>query len=135
MDYGKLSKKELISLCEERNLSFSSSWTKEKLEEVLISNDNKQESTNVTINDNGVGKAGAIFNIVFGVLSAILLFWTILFLIGGICSTVSNVRFYKGKNNKVMAGVLGLIFSGIIGGILVLVSNSNGSIQVKEEGE
>ena len=40
-----------------------------------------------------------------------------------ICTIVSNVKFMRGKDNKLMAGVLGLFFSGIIGGILVLVSN------------
>jgi len=42
--------------------------------------------------------------------------------IGCVCAIIINAQFLSGKANKVAAGVLGLLFSGILGGILVLVS-------------
>ena len=162
MDYGKLNKQELVRICEERKLSFSSSWTKEKLENALIDYDNKVEKTqNVTIsdakvNDNQLGKAGATINIVFNSIEiALTLMYTIgyiivpaiiigtqflmfisilmlpiliiitLFLIPTICSLVSNVRYIKGKDNKIMAGVLGLLSASLIGSILVFCGKDN----------
>ncbi len=146
MDYSKFTKKELIELCEEREISFSSSWVKSQLEEVLIDFDNKlkekeekkqqeqqlssQNDQNQQVVENTLGKAGAIVNIVFG--SIALIPWIFLsffifgipFLVLDICSIVSNVRHKNGKQNKVMAGVLGLISSGLIGGVLVLIGNN-----------
>lgn len=52
MDYGKLSKKELIQECELRNLSFSSSWTKERLENALIEYDNNNNERQTNTNRN-----------------------------------------------------------------------------------
>lgn len=75
--------------------------------------------------ENGIGKAGAILSIIGSVIVILFLWWTIIFLIGGISSLISSINHVRGKHNKVMAGVLALIFSGIIGGILILVGNNN----------
>lgn len=56
----------------------------------------------------------AIYFIIF---YAILVF---VFFIGPIISIVVNSRYIKGKNNKVSAGVWGILLGGIIGGILTL---------------
>jgi len=89
MDYSKLTKKELIEECKENNLNFSSNMTKIELETLLINNKTNEDSQNIitddqelnTYNDttqvkagnppDGVGKAGAIINIIVGVLSII----------------------------------------------------------------
>ena len=154
MDYGKLSKQELIELCEESNIHYSSNITKAELERHLINNnvksdDYKQDDSNETptweqdeeeytsyeeenqsyLTNDSVGKAGAVLNIIGSLFFVILGFVFILFfvisipmLIGSIFSIICNIQFLSGKDNKVEAGVLGLLFSGLLGGILVLVS-------------
>ncbi len=137
MDYDKLTKEELISICKEKNISFSSLMEKEKIIDILIQYDLNNKNTNIKNDDSqnnkidSVGRAGAIINILFA--SFGLIIWIFLsifiigipFLVGGICTIVSNIRFKNGKDNKVMAGVLGIIFAGFIGGILVLISDKN----------
>lgn len=91
---------------------------------------------------NGIGQAGGILNIVFSSLGIVFLAYTIILimsipapygggfilfllfvaLIGQIASLVFNILFLKNYKFKVAAGVLGLIFSGLLGGIFVLVS-------------
>lgn len=93
---------------------------------LCITQDNKvinKESTYIT--SNKIGEAGAILNIVFASILSILLIWTIIFPILGFCTIVSNLRYKNGKDNKIMAGVLGILFAGLIGGIMVLLGNSN----------
>lgn len=41
-------------------------------------------------------------------------------IVGLIISIITNTRYLKGKNNKVSAGVWGILFGGFIGGILTL---------------
>ncbi|NQX83379.1 MAG: hypothetical protein HRS50_01530 [Mycoplasmataceae bacterium] len=130
MDYKNFKKEELLDLLEKKEIFFNRSWSKEKLITTLNKNDNKkiekEKITNITTLD--FGEAGAIVNIVFAAVG--IPFWVILslvfigipFLVGAICSIIFNVRFKNGKGNKMTAGVLGLIFSGVIGGVLVLVS-------------
>jgi|GEM_PF-3122797 len=82
MDYSKLTKEELIKLCEKNNLNFSSNMAKIELEKILIANannnfkninENKKDSHKYSNNNevkkikkpDGVGSAGAILNIVF----------------------------------------------------------------------
>lgn len=142
MDYGKLNKEELILLCKERGLEFSSSWDREKLEDLLINSKLRSKSKS-GVKREGLAKAGAIVNIVLSIISLVFGAWffiefiimlmigffaliwlliSIALIIGAIFSIVSNVQYMNGADNKIMAGVLGLIFSGIIGGILVLIS-------------
>ncbi len=78
MDYSKFTKEELIEICKLKELSFSSSLTREELEKILIDNDNlgkKSKDKIITQTDN-LGKVGALINIIFG--SITLVFWEIL---------------------------------------------------------
>ncbi len=143
-DIEKLSKDSLKSLLDAKGIKYSDSWKKETFVDLVeqyyseenseiipIQNNEIQNTNNENVNKiDGVGNAGAILNIVFasiGLFFYIPLSFMIIgipFAVGAICTIVSNVRFRKGKNNKIAAGVLGLFFSGIIGGILVLVSKN-----------
>ncbi len=60
MDYGKLSKETLIVLCEERGLPYSSSWSKAKLEDLLINSqlEEKKAATTAKTNVKTTGATG-----------------------------------------------------------------------------
>jgi len=90
VDYGKLNKEELIQICEENNLHYSSNMSKEDLERHIINNNIKtnnyeEDSFNKTSiskqneyeadystydnyetseKNDGIGKTGAILNII-----------------------------------------------------------------------
>ena len=163
MDYSKLKKKELIELCKENDLHFSSNMTKLELEKILIKHKNdklnneffNEDLKPINVKNNaspphGIGKAGAILNIIFSIIG---LSWIIILLIlipqikerhseeivnlwaqtSRVVSSLTlfflilslgfNIAYLKNGTNKIAAGIFGLIFCLILGGILVLVSN------------
>lgn len=81
-------------------------------------NDNKIEHEDL-------GKAGAIINIIGAILLLIIFLWSIFLIpliVFSVWAIISNSNYLGGKNNKISAGVTGLLFSCILGGIFVLVS-------------
>ncbi len=125
MDYGKLGKEELISLCEERNIPCTSSWTKMQLEELIIKNDLAKKDIKQI---NTIGKVGAYYTIVIcSMLLPILIIFSIIligipFLVFDFVTLTLNILFLNGKVSKLLAGIFGVFFAGLIGGILVVVS-------------
>ena len=66
------------------------------------------------------GKIGAWWNIIFAGIFSIF----IITLLGTIPTIIFNIKYLDGKiSNKTAAGVLGLFFGGLIGGLLVLISD------------
>ncbi len=150
MDYGKLTKAQLVELCEERGISFSSTWTKDKLIDTLISNESsnapvqKNKTKEVQENDDSTFKfdnGGALINIILGsVLLVAFLALTILFFflfefiyyfvsvafliltIGAIWSIISNVNFRRYGTMKKAAAATGLLYGLIIGGVMLYIS-------------
>ncbi|BDV02555.1 MAG: hypothetical protein HPAVJP_4440 [Candidatus Hepatoplasma vulgare] len=83
------------------------------------------KKTKNKIEHEALGKAGAIINIIGSFFLTILFLFSIFLIpliIFSIWTIFSNVNYLNGKENKVAAGVLGLIFGFILGGIFVLVS-------------
>ncbi len=120
----------LKSMLREKGVFYNDSWSKETLVDLVERNQNVSKSINNGEVD-GIGKVGAILNIVFASFALVFSVFLIIFLIGiplvigEICAIVWNVKFLKTGNSKTTAGVLGLIFGGLIGGILVLVYDKN----------
>lgn len=118
-------------------------FSNELLEPVINSEEeNFKDNKKETINNkpNTIGVIGAILNIIANSLSLVyLIFLMVLSIIAAVPITsiiiivfiilipfitfVSNIRFLKGKSNKIFPGIMGLITFSILGGILVLVSD------------
>ncbi len=131
MDYGKLKKDELISLCNERSIPHTSSWEKTKIEEILIENDLVNQKKQKQQSQNDIGRTGAIISVVL--CSSTTFFWIMLsiiiigipFLLLNLAAIITNILYIEGKVNKYVAGIFGIFFAGIVGGSLVLAGKRN----------
>ncbi|NOQ50496.1 MAG: hypothetical protein GQ557_02365 [Mycoplasmataceae bacterium] len=102
----------------------------EIIKETFVSSGESDESDEKETQPDNIGRAGAIVNIVFGAL--MLPLWILLsiviigipFLVLDVYSIMTNVKYKNGDGieHKTAAAVTGLISSGFIGGILVLVA-------------
>ncbi len=153
-ELNKLTKEELKKILSEREIEFKNSFKKEELIELVFDSNEefeeitKEEINEVTIDENienfnqnnendfydnnkvdngpnSVGKAGAILTIIGASFTTIFTLPTIIFPIFGIWTIISSLSFWKTGEDKVKAGILGLFFAGLIGGILILVSEKN----------
>ena len=100
-----------------RKIEFQEEWLRDDVIKLLKNLDEHKEQNNKQNEElTELARAGAILNIVMG--SIFIPFWILLsffligipFLIGDIFSIVSNVKFKNEKDNKIMAGVLAIIF-------------------------
>lgn len=98
------------------------------------------EENKVKIKPNGLGIAGAILSIIGSSFFLLMfLIFGISLLIGGfpllgilfllifgvnVLNIIVSGMFLVDYNKKILAGVLGIIFGGILGGIFILVSDS-----------
>ena len=115
--------------------------------ELLLEDDKLKSTRKLAHAENKFGNVGAIINIIlssitvfpFVILCIVFLSYglggaAIIFLsmtIGPISSIVSNIRYKNGKNNRTAAAVLGILFSGFIGGIFVLLGKDNPNSESK----
>lgn len=134
MDYGKLSKDTLIEMCEAKGLSYSSSMTKAKLEELLIASENaakpaasSNNSSNEEFVEQGpatIGKVGAIllmvylgFWLIVGIFMALMLFGMVLLMISALVNGEIGAFTYFGFMG--LLSLVPLVFS-IIGFLVTI---------------
>lgn len=107
---------------EEKTVKPKASKTEEKEEEFEL---------------DGLANAGTILNIIGAALwlpftiMASLVIIGIPFLIGDIFTITSNLAYRRGKGNRTKAGVLGILFGFIIGGIFVLIAEDQSAKKEK----
>lgn len=111
---------------EEKRISLRENTIEEKkvIKEQSEAIEDKEEEFEL----DGLANAGTILNIIGAALwlpftiMASLVIIGIPFLIGDIFTITSNLAYRKGKGSRMKAGILGILFGFLIGGILVLVA-------------
>ncbi len=120
-EFEEIKKEEINEVTIDENVEID-----ENIENFNQNNENDFYDNNKVDNGpNSVGKAGAILTIIGASFTTIFTLPTIIFPVFGIWTIISSLNFWKTGEDKVKAGILGLFFAGLIGGILILVSEKN----------